>query len=130
LHSVAVLPFANLSQDPKQDAFCYGLTEEIANSLASMPSVNVVASSSAFQFRDEHVDVREVGRELGVGLILEGSVRVERGQARVIAQLARSEDGVAIWSDSFDGRINGSLNTQQSIARKVLEGLPLGGPRS
>ncbi len=126
LQSVAVLPFANLTTDPRQDAFCYGLTEEIATALAAVPSVNVVASSSAFQFKDEHFDVRDVGRELGVLLILEGSVRVERGQARVTAQLARSADGVAIWSHSFDGKINGSLSTQRVMARKVLERLPVG----
>jgi adenylate cyclase len=126
IQSIAVLPFANLTNDPKQDAFCYGLTEEITTALAAVPCLNVVASSSAFQFRNEHFDVREVGRELGVPLILEGSVRMERGQTRVTAQLARSEDGVAIWSDSFDAKVNGSLNTQRAMARRVLGRLPLG----
>ncbi len=122
---IAVLPFANLTRDPAQDSFCYGLTEEIANGLASVSGVDVVASSSTFQFKDEHVDVREVGRELGVSLVLEGSVRMEDGQTRVIAQLARSNDGVAVWSDSFDNKMNGSLNTQKSIAQKVMDTLPI-----
>ncbi len=124
---VAVLPFANLTSDPAQDSFCYGLTEEIANGLASVAGVDVVASSSTFQFKDEPVDVREVGRELGVSLVLEGSVRMEDGQTRVIAQLARCNDGVAVWSDSFDNTMNGSLNTQKSIAQKVMDTLPLVG---
>jgi len=124
---IAVLPFANLTSDPSQDAFCYGLTEEIAHGLASVTSVDVVASSSAFQFRDEPVDVREAGRQLGVPLILEGSVRMEEGHTRVIAQLARSQDGVAVWSDSFDDDMNGSLNTQRNIAQKVMENLHLSG---
>jgi len=124
---IAVLPFANLTSDPSQDAFCYGLTEEIAHGLASVTSVDVVASSSAFQFRDEPVDVREAGRQLGVPLILEGSVRMEEGHTRVIAQLARSQDGVAVWSDSFDDDMNGSLNTQRNIAQKVMENLQLAG---
>jgi TolB-like protein len=123
---IAVLPFANLTSDPTNDMFCYGLTEEIAHGLASVPSVDVVATSSSFQFRDEHVDVREAGKELGVPLILEGSVRMEEGHTRVIAQLARSTDGVAVWSDSFDDEMNGSLNTQKNIAQKVMENLPLG----
>jgi TolB-like protein len=123
--TIAVLPFANLTAESAQDAFCYGLTEEIANLLAGVTSLDVVASSSTFQFKDQHVDVRTVGRELGVSLILEGSVRMEEGHARVIAQLARSEDGVVVWSDSFDDTMNGSLATQNSIAQKVMETLPL-----
>ena len=124
---IAVLPFANLTNDPTQDAFCYGLTEEIANRLAAVSSIDVLANSSSFQFKDEHFDVREVGKELGVPLILEGSVRMEDGNTRVIAQLARSKDGVAIWSDSFDYTMNGSLNTQKNIAQMVMANLPLSG---
>ena len=123
---IAVMPFANLTNDASHDPFCYGLTEEIANGLASVSSVDVVASSSTFQFKDEHVDVREAGRELGVAYIIEGSVRIEDGNTRVIAQLARSLDGVALWSESFDGKMNGILDTQKSIAQKVMENLPLG----
>ena len=124
--SIAVLPFTNLTNDPKQDAFCYGLTEEISHELASRPAVDVVASSSSFQFKDEPVDVRTAGKELGVPLILEGSVRVEKGNTRVVVQLARTEDGVAVWSDSFDSKMSGSLDTQRTVARKVMNSLPLG----
>jgi TolB-like protein len=122
---IAVLPFANLTSDPSQDSFCYGVTEEIANALASVATVDVVASRSSFQFKDQNVDIRDVGSELGAGLVLEGSVRMEDGRTRVIAQLARSNDGVAVWSGSFDDELNGSLNTQQSIAQKVIEALPV-----
>lgn len=122
---IAVMPFANLTEDSSHNAFCNGLTEEITNGLAAAPHVDVVASSSSFQFMGEHVDVREVGRDLGVPLILEGSVRIEDGQTRVIAQLARSVDGVALWSDSFEDEMNGSINTQKSIAQKVMDNLPL-----
>ena len=122
---IAVLPFANLTSDPSQDAFCYGLTEEIANGLAAHTAVDVVANSSTFQFKDVRVDVREVGRELGAPLILEGSVRMEDGQTRIIAQLARSEDGVAVWSHSFEDTMHGSLDTQKSIAERVMQNLPL-----
>lgn len=123
--SIAVLPFANLTNDPVHDVFCYGLTEEIISSMASEPAVNVVASSSAFQFKDKPVDVREAGEELGVQMILEGSVRMEDNQTRVLVRLARVNDGIAIWSDSFDAQVDGALSTQQSVARKVMESLPV-----
>jgi len=124
LQSIAVLPFANLTNDPSHDVFCYGLTEEIINSLAAEPATNVVASSSAFQFKDRPVDIREAGEELGVQMILEGSVRMENDQTRVMVRLARVNDGIAVWSDSFDAKVDGALNTQQGVARKIIESLP------
>ena len=123
--SIAVLPFANLTNDPAHDVFCYGLTEEIISGMAAEPAVNVVASSSAFQFKDKPVDVREAGEELGVQMILEGSVRMEDNQTRVLVRLARVNDGIAIWSDSFDAQVDGALSTQQSVAHKVMESLPV-----
>jgi adenylate cyclase len=93
--------------------------------LAAVKSVDVVASSSSFQFKDEHVDVRTAGQALGVSFILEGSARIEDGKARVIAQLARSMDGVAVWSDSFDSELSSSLEAQKKIAQQVLANLPL-----
>jgi TolB-like protein len=123
--SVAVLPFTNLTNDPKQDAFCDGVTDEIVTALANAPDVDVVASASGLQFKDECADVRAVGRELGVPFILAGSVRKEGGHTRVTAQLARAEDGVAIWSDTIDTHTKGSLNTQRLIAQRVIGNLPL-----
>ena len=124
LQSIAVLPFANLTNDPSQDVFCYGLTEEIISSLAAAPTVNVVASNSAFQFKDKPVDIREAGEELGVQMILEGSVRMENEKTRIMARLARVEDGIAIWSDSFDAKVDGALSTQQGVARKIVASMP------
>jgi TolB-like protein len=124
LRSIAVLPFANLTSNTANDVFCYGLTEEIISRLASEPGINVVASSSAFLFKDKSVDVREVGAELGVQMILEGSVRMEDTRTRVMVRLARVNDGMAVWSDSFDAEVEGALNTQQSVAHKVMESLP------
>ena len=122
---IAVLPFTNLTNDRLHDSFCHGLAEEIANGLAAVPSVEVVVNSSTFQYKDDAVDVREVGRDLGVPLVLKGSVRMEDGQIRVITQLARCSDGVAVWSGSFDDNFNGSLDTQKIIAQKVMETMPL-----
>jgi TolB-like protein len=124
LRSIAVLPFANLTSDAANDVFCYGLTEEIISCLASEPGINVVASSSAFLFKDKSVDVREVGAELGVQMILEGSVRMEETHTRVMVRLARVNDGMAVWSDSFDAEVDGALNTQQAVAFKVTQSLP------
>jgi TolB-like protein len=70
------------------------------------------------------VDVREVGAELGVQMILEGSVRMEDTRTRVMVRLARVNDGIAVWSDSFDAEVEGALNTQQSVADKVMASLP------
>lgn len=124
LRSIAVLPFANLTSDATNDVFCYGVTEEIISQLASEPGINVVASSSAFLFKDKPVDVRAVGTELGVQMILEGSVRMEDKRTRVMVRLARVNDGMAVWSDSFDAEVDGVLKTQQSVAQKVMQSLP------
>ena len=122
---IAVLPFTNLTNDPSQDSFCQGLAEEIANGLTAGECIDVVANSSTFQYKDEAIDVRQVGTDLGVPLILKGSVRMEEGHTRVIAQLARCSDGVAVWSGSFDDEFNGSLDTQKNIAQKVMDTMPL-----
>ena len=125
LHSIAVLPFTNFTNDPVQDVFCYGLTEEIITTLASKPKVNVVASCSAFQFKDKSVDVRIAGEQLGVEMVLEGSVRMEDDQTRVTVRLARVNDGIAIWSNSFNATVDGALNTQQAVARVIIQSLPI-----
>ncbi len=123
--SIAVLPFSNFTNDPSQDVFCYGLTDDVISGLAPLPSVEVVARSSAFQFKDDRVDIRSVGRELGVGMVLEGSVRMEGEQTRVSVQLAKVEDGFAFWSNTFDGSSAGGIETQKEIAKQIVETLPL-----
>lgn len=121
--SIVVLPFANLTNKGSHDVFCYGLTEELITSLASNPNLNVVASCSAFQFKDKAVDVRTVGEELGARMILEGSVRMEDDRVRVTVRLARVNDGIAMWSGSFDAKVAGELATQQSVADEIVESL-------
>jgi len=123
--SIAVLPFSNFTNDPGQDVFCYGLTDDVISGLAPLPSVEVVARSSTFQFKNDPVDIRSVGRELGVGMVLEGSVRMESGQTRVTVQLAKVDDGFAFWSNTFDGSTEGGIDTQKEIARQIVETLPL-----
>jgi adenylate cyclase len=125
--SIAVLPFVNLTNDPDQDVFCAGLTDELISALAPMPSVNVVARSSVFQFKDEPVDVRTVGEELGVELILEGSLKKEGEQTRITAQLATVKDGFALWSNSYSqrGHLGQGNLSQAKVASTIVSALPL-----
>jgi TolB-like protein/DNA-binding winged helix-turn-helix (wHTH) protein len=117
--SIAVLPFVNLSGDPKQDYFCDGISEEILNALASIPHMTVVGRSSAFAFKGKNEDLRTIGRKLGVRQIVEGSVRREGDRVRITARLVRAEDGVQIWSQSFDRRLTDILTVQQEIAESI-----------
>jgi adenylate cyclase len=125
--SLAVMPFLNLTNDPAKDVFCFGLTDELISALASVPTVDVVARSSAFQYRNEQVDVRSVGRELGVEMILEGSVKTDAEKTRVTAQLARARDGFALWAEVFDtGNESGDeLRSQEEIANHIVSALPI-----
>ncbi len=121
---LVVLPFSNLTNNEKHTVFCYGLTEEIASALGNGDGYRVVANSSAFQFKDVPVDVRKVGRQLGAAYVLEGSVRMEKGNVRVTAQLARTIDGMAVWSNTFDTKVRGTLTTQSAVARRIADTLP------
>src|SRR6266550_5030716 len=98
-NSIAVLPFANISGKADQDYFSDGMTEELLNVLAKVPQLKVVARTSVFEFKGKGGDVREIGRKLGVSNIVEGSVRRDREQVRVTAQLVRVADGFHIWSE-------------------------------
>jgi serine/threonine protein kinase len=97
--SVAVLPFANLSADPDQEYFCDGMAEEIINSLTQLDGVKVVARTSSFAFKGRNEDVREMGRQLGVENLLEGSVRRAGKRLRVMTQLVQVSDGCHLWSE-------------------------------
>lgn len=121
--SVAVLPFVNLTNDPDNDAFCAGLTDEVISVLASAETVDVAARGSAFQFEGEAVDVRAVGKELGVDMILEGTVKLDGEQTRVTAQLANVDDGFTIWANSFEPPA--ATPSQPDLAAQIAEALPL-----
>jgi len=100
--SIAVLPFLNMSPEKEQDYFCDGITEEIINALAHVENFKVIARTSAFAFKDKHVDIREIGRMLDVETLLEGSIRKAGNQLRITAQLIKVADGSHIWSERFD----------------------------
>ena len=121
--SIAVLPFANMSNDPEQDYFSYGIAEEILNSLAHARDLKVAARASAFQFHGKHVDLREVGRQLNVKTILDGSVRKQGNRLRITAQLVSVEDGYHLWSERYDRDLDDVFAIQDEIALAITEKL-------
>jgi serine/threonine-protein kinase len=121
--SVAVLPFANMSADPEQDYFCDGMAEEIINALTQVEGLRIVARTSAFSFKGKNVDVREIGRQLDVEAVLEGSVRRAGNRLRITAQLVNVADGFHLWSDRFDRDLADVFAIQDEIARAIVDKL-------
>ncbi len=118
--SLAVLPFANLSGDPEQDYFADGIVEELTNALSRVRWFFVIARNSSFTYKGRAVDVRQVGRELGVRYVLEGSVRKAGGRVRITAQLVETEAGAHVWADRFDGVVDDIFDLQDTIAASVV----------
>jgi TolB-like protein/tetratricopeptide (TPR) repeat protein len=117
--SVAVLPFANMSNDPDNEYFSDGLTETLLHMLAQIPDLRVAARTSSFAFKGQNVHVREIAAALGVAHILEGSVQRAGDQVRITAQLIRASDGFHVWSEAYDRTVDDIFSTQDEIARKV-----------
>lgn len=122
-HSVAVLPFTNMSGDPKQDYFSDGLSEELLNALASIRGLQVAARTSSFSFKDKGADVATIAHQLNVGAVLEGSVRKDGGQIRITAQLINAVTGFHIWSHTYDRDLKNVLALQTEIANAVTKEL-------
>jgi len=130
VNAIAVLPFVNMSVEREQDYFCDGLTEELITKLSQIRELKVTARTSAFAFKGENKDVREVGRMLGVDKVLEGSVRTDGAKLRIVAQLINVSDGFHIWSRSYDREKDEIIKIQDDIALSVagaLEVTLLGG---
>ena len=128
--SLAVLPFANLSDDADNEYFSDGLSEEIRGQLAAVPGLKVAARSSSFAFKGHAEDAREIGRRLNVAAILEGGVRKHGGAVRISLQLVNTADGFQLWSDHFERRLEDIFGLQREIAAAVTEVVtPLSGPR-
>jgi TolB-like protein/DNA-binding winged helix-turn-helix (wHTH) protein/Tfp pilus assembly protein PilF len=123
--SIAVLPFADLSPGKDQEYFSDGLSEQLINDLAEVPGLKVVGRSSAFQFEGKHEDPREAGRKLGVTNVLEGSVRREGNHVRITAELIKADDGVQLWSQTYDREINDIFAVQDDIAEAATAALQL-----
>jgi serine/threonine-protein kinase len=121
--AIAVLPFANLSADPENEYFSDGITEEIINAVAAIHDLHVTARTSAFQFKGKDDDVRDIGRRLGVGTVLEGSVRKAGNRVRVTAQLIDVAGGFHLWSQRFDRDLEDIFAVQDEIAAAIARRL-------
>ena len=117
--SIAVLPFANMSGDPEQEYFADGMVEEIITALSRIRWLFVIARNSSFTYKGQAVDVKQVGRELGVRYVLEGSVRKGGNRVRITGQLIDAETGTHLWADRFDGLIEDVFELQDKIAISV-----------
>ena len=117
--SIAVLPFANLSGDPEQEYFADGMVEEIIIALSRIRWLFVISHSSTTTYKRQPVDLKQVGRELGVRYVLEGSVRRGAGRLRISAQLIEAESGVHLWADHFDGTLEDIFDIQDRVAINV-----------
>ena len=117
--SIAILPFANMSGDPEQEYFADGMVEEIITALSRIRWLFVIARNSSFTYKGQAIDVKQVGRELGVRYVLEGSVRKAGGRVRITAQLIDALSGVHLWADRFDGSLEDVFELQDKVAISV-----------
>jgi TolB-like protein len=117
--SIAVLPFANMSGDPEQEYFADGMVEEIITALSRIRWLFVIARNSTFTYKGQAIDVKQVGRELGVRYVLEGSVRKGGNRVRITGQLIDAETGTHLWADRFDGLIEDVFELQDKVAISV-----------
>src|SRR5260370_20068705 len=116
---IAVLLFANISGDPEQEYFADGMGEEIITALSRIRWLFVIDRNSSFTYKGQEVDVKRVGRELGVRYVLEGSVRKAGGRVRITAQLIEAETGTHLWADRFDGSLVDVFDLQDRVAISV-----------
>jgi TolB-like protein/class 3 adenylate cyclase len=117
--SIAVLPFANMSGDPEQDYFADGMVEEIITALSRIRWLFVIARNSSFTYKGQTIDVKQVGRELGVRYVLEGSVRKAGDRVRITGQLIDAVTGAHLWADRFDGSLDDVFELQDKVALSV-----------
>jgi adenylate cyclase len=118
--SIAVLPFQNMSGDPEQEYFADGMVEDITTELSRFHSLFVIARNSTFTYKGKSVDVRQVGRDLGVRYVLEGSTRRSGDRVRVTAQLLEGETGHQLWAERFDRKLTDIFDLQEEITRSIV----------
>jgi eukaryotic-like serine/threonine-protein kinase len=122
-HSIAVLPFTNMSPDADNEYFCDGLAEELLNALSKVDDLKVAARTSAFSFKGKDVDVSEIGARLSVNHVLEGSVRRSGNRLRISVQLVNAADGFHLWSERYDRELRDIFDVQDEIALAVVGAL-------
>jgi len=118
--SIAVLPFQNMSGDPEQEYFADGIVEDIITALSRFKSLFVIARNSTFTYKGRAVDIKQVGRDLGVRYVLEGSVRKAGNRVRITGQLLRADSSVHIWAERYDGELAEIFELQDRVARDVV----------
>jgi serine/threonine protein kinase/tetratricopeptide (TPR) repeat protein len=123
VRSVAVLPFTNLSPDPDDEYFSDGISEEITNALTKIRALRVVARTSAFVYKGKNVDVRDIGRQLNVDAVVEGSVRRAGERLRIAAQLVESANGTHLWSERYDRELSDVFAIQDELAENIAQAL-------
>ncbi len=123
--SVAVLPFTNMSNDPEQEYFSDGMAEEIINSLVHIKDLKIAGRTSSARFKGKNIDLWEVGEKLGVGTVLEGSIRKQGNRIRITAQLINVEDGFHLWSEKYDRNMDDIFAIQDEIALAITEQLKI-----
>src|SRR5262249_51983781 len=121
--SIAVLPFQNMSGDPEQEYFADGMAEEIIAALSRFHFLVVIARNSSFTYKGRSVDIKRVGRELGVRYVLEGSVRTGGDRIRIIGQLIDAQSGAHLWADKFDGSLASVFDLQDQVTTKVVSAI-------
>ncbi|MDW7693004.1 helix-turn-helix domain-containing protein [Flammeovirgaceae bacterium SG7u.111] len=119
--SIAVLPFKNISSDVENEYFADGMTEELINAISKIDGLKVTARTSSFAYKNKQVDVRHVGNDLGVSMVLEGSVRKAKDSVRIGAQLIRTDNGFHIWSESFDRKLENIFELQDEISLLIAD---------
>jgi adenylate cyclase len=118
--SIAVLPFANMGGSPQDDYFSDGIAEDIITELSRFSELFVIARNSSFQYNGRSIDIRQIGRELGVRYVLEGSVRRDPDSVRITAQLIDAETGAHIWAERYDRQAERVLAVQDEVARRIV----------
>ena len=122
---IAVLPFVNISPDPNDEYFADGMTEELINSLSSVKGLKVIARTSVMNYKKKQLNISAIGRELGVGTIVEGSVRKAGNRIRVTVQVVEVDSEEHLWASKYDASLDDVFAVQSDIANKVADSLPL-----
>ena len=121
--SIAVLPFVNVGSQPENEYFSDGITDELINTLSKIDGLAVTSRTSSFRFKGENKDIREIGSQLNVSSILEGSVRMAGDKVRINAQLINAADGYQVWADVYNRRLEDIFDVQDEISRKIANQL-------
>ena len=123
--SIVVLPFTNLSNDPAQDYFADGVTENLTTELSRLHNSFVIARNTAFTFKSKNLDAKAIGKELGVRYVLEGSVQRDANRVRVNAQLIDAESGAHLWADRFDEGVVDLFKLQDEVVTRLARTLQI-----